>query len=659
MDYQATLPAKGKNKDGSIALVGHPNVGKSVLFQKLTGQRVIIANYPGTTVEVTRGNLKSLPDTTLVDTPGVIAFPPHSEDEQVTGRVLLYEPLRAVLQVGDAKNLRRTLNLTIQLAEMGVPLVLALNMMDEATSRGVRLNHALLSEYLSIPVIPTTAIRSQGIKELNSALKTNQSPNFRLSYPADIENTLAIISTNFSGLQSPISHRSLALLWLSGDPVTEKWLQENLEAQKFQELKSQRHILQLSFVDPLSYVIQGARLDYIDGLISAVVTDEGGGWWGISSSLGRWATHPFWGWVILAIILYGLYWFVGVFGAGILVGLLEEGLFGQVINPWVVEQVGRLVPIPILVELLVGEYGLWTMGMTYALALILPIVSTFFLAFGVLEDTGYLPRLAALSNRFFQRMGLNGKAVLPMVLGLGCVTMATLTTRVLETKREQLLVILLLALAIPCSAQLGVVMGILAGVSFSAMLIWSGVVALVLLVVGWLAARLMPGERTKLLVELPPMRRPVFSNVVVKTLARIEWYLKEVIPLFLLGTALLFILDRTGLLTRIIHIGEPLVAGWLGLPPEASAAFLVGFLRRDFGATGLFMMQSEGLLTPIQIVVAMVTITLFIPCLASVLMIAKERSWGTAAAMVVLIMPLAFIIGGLLYRLLFTIGWGL
>jgi ferrous iron transport protein B len=659
MECHTTLPAQIESRNGSIALVGHPNVGKSVLFQKMTGQRVIVSNYPGTTVEVTRGSMKSLPDTTLVDTPGVIAFPPHSEDEQVTGRVLLYEPLRAILQVGDAKNLRRTLNLTIQLAEMGVPLVLALNMMDEAHSRGVSLKHDLLSAHLSIPVIPTTAIRSQGIKELNSALMTNRASNFRLAYPADIENAIAKISTNFSGLQTPISHRSLAMLWLSSDPVTEKWLQDNLEAQICQVLISQRQILQLSFVEPLSYVIQGARLDYTEGLLTAVVTDIGGAWRGISTSLGRWATHPFWGWVILAVILYGLYWFVGVFGAGILVGLLEENLFGQVINPWVVEQVSRLVPIPILVDLLVGEYGFWTMGMTYALALILPIVSTFFLAFGVLEDSGYLPRLAALSNRVFQRMGLNGKAVLPMVLGLGCVTMATLTTRVLETKRERLLVIMLLALAIPCSAQLGVVMGILAGVSFSAMLIWSGVVALVLLAVGWLAARVMPGERTKLLVELPPMRLPVFSNVALKTLARIEWYLKEVVPLFLLGTALLFILDRTGVLNQVIRLGEPLVAGWLGLPPEASAAFLVGFLRRDFGATGLFVMQSEGLLTPIQIVVAMVTITLFVPCLASVLMIAKERNWRTAAAMVVLITPLAFIIGGLLYRLLFTIGWGL
>lgn len=202
-------------------------------------------------------------------------------------------------------------------------------------------------------------------------------------------------------------------------------------------------------------------------------------------------------------------------------------------------------------------------------------------------------------------------------------------------------------------------MGILAGVSFAAMMIWSSVVALVLLTVGWLAARLMPGRRTQLLVELPPFRWPVLSNVVIKTVARIEWYLKEVVPLFLLGTALLFLLDRTGILNQIIKLGEPLVAGWLGLPPEASAAFLVGFLRRDFGATGLFIMQSQGMLSPIQVVVAMVTITLFIPCIASVMMIAKERNLITALGMVVLIIPLAFLVGGLLYRTLVFIGWGI
>jgi ferrous iron transport protein B len=299
------------------------------------------------------------------------------------------------------------------------------------------------------------------------------------------------------------------------------------------------------------------------------------------------------------------------------------------------------------------------MGMTYALALLLPIVTTFFIAFGMLEDSGYLPRLAVLSNRLFRLLGLNGKAVLPMVLGLGCVTMATMTTRILESRRERLLVIVLLALAVPCSAQLGVVMGMLASISLVATLIWAAVVALILLTVGWLAARLVPGERTALIVELPPLRWPRLANVALKTLARLEWYVKEALPLFLIGTAIMFALDATGALAWLIRAGEPLVVGWLGLPREASAAFLLGFLRRDFGATGLFIMQASGALSPAQAVVAMVTLTLFIPCVASVMMIARERGARTAAALTAVIFPLAFLVGGLLNGLLHLIGWGL
>jgi len=411
--------------------------------------------------------------------------------------------------------------------------------------------------------------------------------------------------------------------------------------------------------EPLGSVIHKSRLNYVNQIVDSTVLEAGEKQGGISTQLSQLTTHPVLGWFILALVLYGLYWFVGVFGAGTLVGLLEENLFGQVINPWVAGWVEYLIPAPVIVDFLVGEYGLWTMGLTYALALVLPIVTTFFLAFGVMEDSGYLPRLAALSNRVFQTLGLNGKAILPMVLGLGCVTMATLTTRVLESKRDRLLVILLLALAVPCSAQLGVLMGLLAGISLTASLIWGLVVLIVLLSVGWLAGRLAPGERTMLLVELPPLRWPMISNVVLKTLARLEWYLKEVVPLFLFGTFVMFILDRTGVLSWLIQAGKPLVTGWLQLPPETSAVFLMGFLRRDFGATGLYIMTAQGLLTPAQILVSMVTITLFVPCVASVFMIAKESNWRTATGIVVIIFPLAFLIGGLLSRLLAFVGWGL
>jgi ferrous iron transport protein B len=644
---------------GNIALVGHPNVGKSVIFQRLTGQRVVVSNYPGTTVEVARGAARALPGFTLIDTPGVIAFPPYSEDEQVTARLLLNEPIQAIVQVGDAKNLRRTLLLTLQLAEMGLPLVLALNMMDEAQARGVALDYAQISEALGAPVVPTTAIHGQGVDQLTQAVRSARACTFQLEYPPEIEAALAGFESQSqpaAGERTSIQLRALGLLWLGGDVVVEEWLRSRLDAGQFSRLTAQRNGLQ----NPASLAarIQQTRLAYVERLAGAAQLSAGESNTGWAARLSALTTHPILGWAVLGLVLYAIYWFVGIFGAGILVGLLEEGLFGQIINPWVTGLVTQVVAIPWLAEALVGPYGLWTMGMTYALALILPIVTTFFLAFGVLEDSGYLPRLAALSNRLFRALGLNGKAVLPMVLGLGCVTMAMLTTRVLESKRDRLLVTLLLALAVPCSAQLGVVMGMLAGISFGATLIWSGVIALVLLAVGWLAARLVPGERTLLVVELPPLRLPQASNVLIKTLARLEWYIKEVVPLFLLGAGLMFLLDQTGLLDKLVQAGEPLMTGWLGLPAEASAAFVMGFLRRDFGATGLFVMASNGQLNDLQVLVAMVTVTLFIPCIASVMMIAKERGWRTSVGMVAFIIPLAFLVGGLLNRLLLAVGWG-
>ncbi|MCS7061194.1 MAG: ferrous iron transport protein B [Anaerolineae bacterium] len=641
----------------SIALVGHPNVGKSVLFQRLTGRYANVSNYPGTTVEITRGAASFLPGVMVIDTPGVSALPAASEDEQVTARVLLHEPLRAILQVGDAKNLRRTLLLTIQLAEMGRPMALALNMMDEAEARGLRIDHQALSARMGVPVLPTVATRGAGIKELTHSLIHVTPPHFEMRYPEPIEQALQELCSVLPS--SPIASRALGLLYLSRDPVAQTWIEQRADVATQSRLNQKREELQHALQQPIGAVIQQARLAWADQTVNSVITSRAktDARSAIGAQLGRLAAHPLWGLPILALVLYGMYWFVGVFGAGDLVGLLEENLFGEVINPWVTDLVHRTLGQSLISEFLVGEYGVWTMGMTYALALILPIVTTFFIAFGILEDSGYLPRLAALTNRLFAVIGLNGKAVLPMVLGLGCVTMATMTTRILESKRDRLLVTLLLALAVPCSAQLGVVMGMLASVSFGATLWWAGVVSLVLLAVGWLAARLLPGERSILFVELPPLRLPQASNVAIKTLARLEWYIKEVVPLFLIGTAILFALDKIGVLPWLIETGQPVVSGWLGLPPEASAAFLMGFLRRDFGATGLFALESAGLLSPMQIVVGMVTITLFVPCVASVMMIARERGVRTALGILVLIFPLAVLVGGALYRLLSLLGW--
>jgi ferrous iron transport protein B len=299
-------------------------------------------------------------------------------------------------------------------------------------------------------------------------------------------------------------------------------------------------------------------------------------------------------------------------------------------------------------DLIVGPFGILTMALTYAFAIVLPVVGTFFIFFGLLEDSGYLPRLAVMINRVFRLMGLNGKAVLPMVLGLGCDTMATLTTRILETKKERVIVTLLLALGVPCSAQLGVIMAMLGALSFSATLIWLGVVGATIFLVGWLSSMLLKGDRSDFLLELPPLRVPKLSNILIKVAARMEWYLKEAVPLFVLGTVVLYLFDATGTLAAFQRAISPVVVGMLNLPVEAANAFLIGFLRRDYGAAGLFVMQRNGQLDPIQTVVSLTVITLFIPCIANFFMMLKERGLKTSLYIAAFIIPYAFGTGWLL-----------
>jgi ferrous iron transport protein B len=630
----------------AILLVGHPNVGKSVLFHRLTGAYVNVSNYPGTTVEVTRANARFDNEVILLDTPGVLSLPSRNDDEHATMRALLSEDIRCLVQVGDAKNLRRTLTLTALLAELGVPMVLALNMHDEAAVRGVIVDLAALSEEIGIPVLATVATGGEGIAELTHRLVDAEPPQPLLRYDAEIETDIRNASSiiNYLAPHSHLAARGLAVLFLGGDTVVAAWLAEQA-GEQFAKLETLRQHAIERTAGKLPMQLAHERTEAADALATSVMRRAARSSPLRAQRLGQYVVDPLWGVPILFGVLFLFYLFVGIFGATLLVELLEEDLFEGILNPAISHFIHATIAWPWLAELLVGQYGLWSMGMTYALALILPIVSTFFFAFGLLEDSGYLSRLTVIANRLFSLIGLNGRSVLPMVLGLGCVTMATLTTRILHSPRERLITIFLLALAIPCSAQLGVVLGMLGSVSFSALVIWVFAMLSVLMLAGFFASKLVPGRRIPLVTELPPMRLPILGNVFKKTSARLQWYLIEVIPLFLLGTFTMFLLDKTGALPFIIKAGEPLVSGWLGLPPEASAAFVMGFLRRDFGVSGLFAMSHS--LSPIQVVVGMITITLFIPCFASLMMMIKEQGVKITMIMVVIIVPFAFLIGGL------------
>ncbi|MCJ7749356.1 MAG: hypothetical protein MUP27_16590, partial [Desulfobacterales bacterium] len=410
------------------------------------------------------------------------------------------------------------------------------------------------------------------------------------------------------------------------------------------------------FADSIGYLINQARLRKGDELLSQVMGPSRASAKSFSTFLGNLSIHPFWGIPILLFILWVTYEFVGVFGAQVSVKFLEETLFGKWLLPPITYLIHRFIPFSFLQEFLIGPYGVITMALTYAIAIVLPIVGCFFLVFGFMEDSGYLPRLAVMTNKIFKKMGLNGKAVLPMVLGLGCDTMATMTTRILETEKDRTIVTLLLALCVPCSAQLGVILGMFAGLPALYFLIWISLITAILVVVGYLAALVIPGEGSDFILEIPPLRIPQISNIVVKTLARIEWYLKEAVPLFILGTLILFGLHKTKVLILLERMATPLIVHFLGLPARATEFFIIGFLRRDYGAAGLFIMAKEGQLDPHQILVSLVTLTLFIPCIAQFFMMIKERGLKKALWLSAVIFPIAFGVGGMLNFLLNFLG---
>ncbi|UCC80581.1 MAG: ferrous iron transport protein B [Candidatus Zixiibacteriota bacterium] len=637
-----------------VILVGNPNVGKSALFGVLSGRYVEVSNYPGTTVDYAAGWIRIKGEKLrLFDSPGADSLSPVSEDEIVTRDLLILYPDSKIICVVDSKNLKRGLVLLSQLAEFGRKVVLALNMADEAKISGVNIDTEKLSKILGIPVVSTVATQRRGIERLKEALQHAAIPIIPVDYTGEISNAVDKIENRLRG----ICHgaRGISLSFLSGDnglPAKAVNLLSDPDLNRIRQIKTR---LESAIAEPLGFLIAKRRNDSIKSIIDRTVDSGKTVGQRAFQIIGQLSLHPLYGIPVLISILIGIYYFVGVFGAQTLVGILEENLFGGIINPFF-ERIFGLIPIPFIRDLFVGEYGILTMAITYALALILPIVTTFFIIFGILEDSGYLPRLAFMVDRIFKKIGLNGRAVLPMILGLGCDTMAVLTTRILYSRKEKMLVTLLLALAVPCSAQLGVTLGILASISLSAVLIWLAVIIAVIFLVGYLASKVIPGRSSEFILEIPPMRLPKIENIAVKTLMRLEWYLKEAVPLFILGTLVLFVLDKLNILILAKKMFAPVATGMLGLPEKSAEAFIMGFLRRDYGAAGFKNMFDNGLLDPVGAIVAMVTITLFVPCIANFFIIIKERGLKTALLMVSFIIPFAISVGAIMNLVLRGLG---
>lgn len=638
-----------------IVLVGSPNVGKSVVFGNLTGKYVTVSNYPGTTVEVTRGKGKiGERKFEVTDTPGMYSLLSITEEERVARSMLLEECPEVVIQVADSKNIERMLHLTLQLIEAELPVVLDLNLMDEAEGVGMKIDLQQLERELGIPVFATVATEGLGMDILKDRLTGYEKKGARsVKYEEVLESAIQRIEEILPGEYS-LSKRAIALLLLQEDPGIIALVKGQMKG----DYKALEDIVQETkkrYSQPLNYVITLARQREIEKLLSKVaISSRTRKVLEFRERLSRLMMHPLSGVPILLAALYGLYQFVGVLGAQVLVDFLENGVFGEYINPFATRVVSSIIPWKVIQELLVDQYGIITLGIRYAIAIILPIVTTFFIAFSIIEDTGYLPRLAMLIDRLFKKIGLNGRAVIPVVLGFGCDTMATMVTRTLETKRERIIATLLLSLAIPCSAQMGVILALLAG-NTRGLWVFISVMAIIFLFTGYLMAKLMPGEKPVFYMEIPPLRWPKLSNVLTKTYTRVEWYFKEILPLFILASILIWVGKITGIFDLIVSILSYPVS-WIGLPGKASEAFLYGFFRRDFGAAGLYDLKQTGILSGIPLVVSVVTMALFMPCIAQLTITIKERGMKMALGMSAFIFPFAFFVGGLVNQALLILG---
>jgi len=634
-----------------LVLVGAPNVGKSALFGRLTGIYAVVSNYPGTSVEITRGRFTSGGhDVEVLDTPGMYGFLAVSEEERVARRAILAGGRRTIVHVVEAAHLERSLPLTLQLISLGAPVVVACNLLDEARRQGRAPDLALLADRLGVPVVGTVATTGEGVGELLDAALAAPAPSDGWSLPEPFRSP-ALRLAGSEDAEAEGEARLLAELALSGDEAAAGDL--GADAARWSEVAAERD-RRWAGADGYAVAVATARrrmaLALLDGVVPDVDPEANRG----ARALDRLALSPWTGLPIVAVVLYvGFYKFVGGFGAQTAVDWLDHVVFARWIAP-VAAAVTAVIPWQPLRDLVNGPYGLVNLGLRYAFAIVLPIVTAFFLVFALLEDSGYLPRLALLLDRALKKVGLSGRAVIPLVLGFGCNTMATLVTRTLETRRERVIATLLLALAIPCSAQLGVVLGILSAWP-GAVVVWGLVLVLVFLAVGRLAALFLPGAPPSFYLELPPLRSPKPANVLRKTGARVRWYFAEILPLFLVASVLLWAGELTGALRWATGALAPLVR-LIGLPPEAAPAFLYGFFRRDFGAAGLYDLAHRGLLSPAALTTAAVTITLFVPCIAQFLVMKKERGLRVAVGVLVVATTIAFVVGGLVGWLLRSVG---
>ena len=630
-----------------IVIVGNSNVGKSSLFNHLTREYSIVANYPYTTIEIARGTLAiGGRQFELIDTPGIYSLEIQSADEIVTRDILIKEHPECVIQCIDAANLKTSLLLTSQLLELATPLIICLNNIDGAGKKGIEIDSIELSRSLGVPVIETVASEGKGLPDLRRAILDTRHPSNGFKHTEFIQGHLEKIARHFPDHNRPPS--ALVLLLLLGDALIEEWVQKYYGDAICRNAANEARAIRASVTTPIGRIVFNRRNEWSNGIVRLVSGTTALTASRLLERFGALARHPVYGWLILAGIVYVTYLLVGKLGAIVLVPAINEHFF----NP-LTSFIGSLVPFAFWRDFLVGDYGILTLGFANAVGTVIPILALFFFVLNTLEDIGYLPNLCILSNRFFQQIGLSGKSVLPIILGFGCKTAATLTTRILDSKKERYIAIFLIAFAIPCSAQLGINIAVLAFFPISAFIFVFGVLAVVEIVAGVILNKGIQEEtRTDFILEIPVIRVPTVKNLLLKTYYRLKWFAVETIPLFVLGALVLFVMERLLILDLLKVFLSPVVVSFLGLPVKCVEVFLLCIARREAGAVILLHLLKAGQIDYVQACVGTITISLFMPCFANVMAMIKELGWKAALLMVLVITGSSILIGGLINHLM-------
>ena len=607
------MSADGLRVVRRVALVGQPNAGKSTLFNAIVGYRAVAANFPGTTVEALRGHAAiGGRRVEVVDLPGTYSLLGGDVAERVTRDFLLSGEADVIVQVIDSSLLGRSLELTLEVAELGLPTVLCLNMIDEAEHKGVSIDREKLAALLGVPVVATVASRGQGLVDLLAAI-SQAGPVRRPPYTADVERALSGIREAQSSIGRISVYRATQLL--SGEAPLEPDLKESVE-------QARRELAEGRGEDP-GVILSDERHAQAMRLFEAVakVGTARVGWREKADDV---LMHPVVGYPLLILALMGL------FGAVFWSGDVLEGLLSPLLDR-VSGHIGGALGTGPLAALILGAWD----GLAAGVAIVLPYLIPFLFLLALFEDVGYMPRVGFLLDGLMHKVGLHGKSVIPFLLGYGCTVPAILSTRILEDERDRL-VTAALAVMVPCAGRTIVVMGLVGRYvgPLAALLLYLGNV-IVIALAGWVLTRLVPGEGPGLILEIPPYRRPRLQNLLGKTWLRLKGFVVLAWPLLAVSSALLALAEALGWAGGL-NLGVRFLTWPLGLPAETGVPLVLGILRKELSLVMLddALVGGVAALTQGQMMVFTVFVLFYVPCLATVGALGREFGWRRTGAII-------------------------